>query len=137
MSQSKVRKSRKGEIIALSIGGAFIALALIFLSFGIAGDHFAGKASENWVSASEKAWLAWSKMGYRWWGVIDLAAGALITVIALNATARTDDRDEERALRRKQRLMLEEEAEKEADAEKGIQEVASTDANSANPPAAQ
>ena len=43
-----------------------------------------------------------------------MAIAAFIAIVTLLVFARSGDRDEERALRRRQRLMLEEEASKEA-----------------------
>ena len=45
-------------------------------------------------------------MGYRYWGIILLAAGTLIGCTALTMFARSGDRDSERALRRAQRLSV-------------------------------
>ena len=105
MEEKKSKKLAKGEITVYAIA-AFIALVgIAFIIFGLIGSHYPGKDSENWVSISEKAWLVnWSHIGYRWWGVILLLVGALVAVIGLTAYARSGDRDEERALRRRQRL---------------------------------
>lgn len=105
MEEKKSKKLAKGEITVYAIA-AFIALVgITFIIFGLIGSHYPGKDSENWVSISEKAWLVnWSHIGYRWWGVILLLVGALVAVIGLTAYARSGDRDEERALRRRQRL---------------------------------
>jgi hypothetical protein len=49
-------------------------------------------------------------MGYKWWGLILIGISVLIAVIALTVFARSADRDDERNLRRQQRLVLEQNA---------------------------
>ena len=51
-------------------------------------------------------------LSYRWFGVILLLVAALIAAIALNGFARKNDTDNERALRRAQRLKIISESEK-------------------------
>ncbi len=119
MEEKNTQKKLPGKELAWYIIAGFIALVgLVFLVFGIIGAHYPGLASDNWVAISEAAWLTnWSKMGYRWWGLILLGVGAVLAAICLNVFARSGDRDEERALRRQQRLALEQEAASEAQPE--------------------
>lgn len=99
------RKIRTAEIVWYSIASFFAVAGLAFLVTGIVGDHLPMLASENGILISENAWLRnWSHMGYRYWGMILIGVGALVGVISLTAFAREGDRDEERALRRAQRL---------------------------------
>ncbi len=115
MNESKKKKISQKELACYIVAGVIALIALVFIIFGIIGNHYQGKASDNWVQVSEKAWLTpWSNMGYRWWGIILMSAAAFIAIVTLLVFARSGDRDEERALRRRQRLMLEEEAGKEA-----------------------
>ena len=116
MEKTSSKRKLPGKELAWYIFAGTIALiGIIFVIFGIIGSHYPGKASDNWVAVSEAAWLSnWSHMGYRWWGLILLGIGALIGALALNFFARSGDRDEERALRRQQRLSLEAQAEAEA-----------------------
>ena len=87
----------------LSLSLAFIGL--VFAIIGIIGDHLPVKASDNWVTISEKAWLTnWSPLGYRYWGIILLVGGLVIFAFALTFFSRESDRDSERAARRAQRL---------------------------------
>ena len=108
MAEKKAKKLSAKEIVWYVLAALLGALGLIFLVFAIVGDFLPVLASDNWVLQSEQTWLTnWSPMGYRYWGLILVGAGALIASIALNYFAREGDRDEERALRRAQRLALE------------------------------
>ena len=104
MSQSKKKLPQK-ELAFYVIAGILATVGLTFIVFGIIGDHFPGIYEDNWVMASENAWLKnWSHLGYRWWGIILLSLAAFIAVVTLNVTAKESDRDADRALRRAQRL---------------------------------
>lgn len=106
------------ELVWYAIAVTLATLGLVFLVFGIIGSHLPVKASDNWVKNSENAWLVpWSKMGYRWWGLIILGVGLAIGIIALCVFARSGDRDSERAQRRAQRLALEDEEEEVVEVE--------------------
>ena len=95
------RKELFWYVVASLIG----VTGLVFLAFGIAGDHFPGLYEDNWIAASENGWLKnWSGLGYRYWGIILIAAGAFIAIVALAAFAKEGDRDADRARRRAQRL---------------------------------
>ena len=112
------------ELVWYAIAATLATLGLVFLVFGIIGSHLPVKASDNWVKNSENTWLVpWSKMGYRWWGLIILGVGLAIGIIALCVFARSGDRDSERAQRRAQRLALEEEEEEvvEVEAEEKVE----------------
>ena len=88
------------ELVWYAIAATLATLGLVFLVFGIIGSHLPVKASDNWVKNSENTWLVpWSKMGYRWWGLIILGVGLAIGIIALCVFARSGDRDSERAER--------------------------------------
>ncbi|MBO4540499.1 MAG: hypothetical protein J5736_00785 [Bacilli bacterium] len=119
MEQNSTKKKLPGKELAWYIVSGSIALiGLVFLIIGIIGSHYPGKESDNWVVESENAWLTnWSNMGYRWWGLILLGVGVLLGVVCLNVFARGGDRDEERALRRQQRIALEKQAQEEAQPE--------------------
>lgn len=112
MSKDKKLKLPVKEIVWYSIAGFFGLVGLVFVIFGVLGSHLPLKDNGdlNWVLESENAWLVnWSKMGYRWWGLILLGVGGLIAIVSLTLFARVGDRDEERAARRAQRLALENE----------------------------
>ncbi|MBP5091327.1 MAG: hypothetical protein J6328_02065 [Bacilli bacterium] len=117
MEEKKSKKLAKGEKVVYTIAACIALIGLTFIVFGLIGSYYPGKDSDNWVAISEKAWLSnWSHLGYRWWGVILLLIGTLVAVIGLTAYARSGDRDEERAIRRKQRLGVEALAAKEVEA---------------------
>ena len=107
MPTKKTLLPRK-ELVWYIIAATIATVGLVFLVFGIIGSHLPVKASDNWVKTSENAWLVnWSKMGYRWWGLILIGVGLLIGITALCFFARSGDRDSERAQRRAQRLAIE------------------------------
>ena len=104
---AKKSKLTKKEIVFYSIAAVIGAVGLLFVVFGIVGSHFPGINEDNWIAASEKAWLTnWSGIGYRWWGLILVGIAAVIACISLTVFAREGDRDSERALRRQQRLAM-------------------------------
>lgn len=101
------KKLSKKELAWYIFAGIIALVGLVFLIFGIIGDHFPGLYEDNWIAASESGWLKpWSGFGYRWWGLILLGIAALIAIISLTVFAKEDDRDTERALRRQQRLAM-------------------------------
>ena len=108
MNDKKKKTSLPRKEIAWYVFASFLAVVgLTFIVIGIVGDHLPVKSSDNLVLISEAAWLSnWSHMGYRYWGIILLAAGTLIGCTALTMFARSGDRDSERALRRAQRLAV-------------------------------
>ncbi|MBO5529693.1 MAG: hypothetical protein J6A47_10355 [Bacilli bacterium] len=101
------KKLSNKEIAWYVVASVIAVVGLVFLVFGIVGDHFPGLYEDNWIAASENAWIkAWSHLGYRWWGLILLGVAALVAIISLTAFAKEGDRDSERALRRQQRLAM-------------------------------
>ena len=107
MAEKKARKLSGRELAWYVVASAIALLGLIFIVFAIVGDFLPVLAEDNWVTNSESVWLtSWTPFGYRYWGLILIAAGGVIAVIALNYYAREGDKDEERALRRAQRLGL-------------------------------
>ena len=102
---AKKSKLTKKEIVFYAIVAAIGAVGLLFVVFGIVGSHFPGINEDNWIAASEKAWLTnWSGIGYRWWGLILVGVAAFIACVSLTVFAREGDRDSERSARRAQRL---------------------------------
>ena len=100
-----MKKVTKKEIAWYVIAGVIGVLGLFSLILGIVGEHLPVLASDNWILTSEAAWLSnWSHMGYRFWGLILIGAATLLAVICLTLFAKEGDRDQERALRRAQRL---------------------------------
>ncbi len=106
MSKQAKKLSNK-EIFWYVLAGIIATVGLTSLVFGIVGDHFPGLYEDNWIAASENGWIkAWSHLGYRYWGIILIVVAAFIAVVALTVFAKGGDRDTERALRRQQRLAM-------------------------------
>lgn len=100
-----MKKITKKEIVFYVIAGVIGIVGLFSLVLGIVGEHLPVLASDNWILTSEAAWLSnWSHMGYRFWGLILIGAATLLACVCLTLFAREGDRDQERALRRAQRL---------------------------------
>jgi uncharacterized membrane protein YbaN (DUF454 family) len=108
MEEEKTRKQKltTGEILWTAICSLIAFGGLFMVILGIVGDYLPVKASQNWILLGEASFQATMKMNYRWFGVIILLADALIAVIYLNYYAKKSDIDEERALRRQQRLQV-------------------------------
>jgi hypothetical protein len=95
-----------GEIVWICISGAIAVAGLTLVIFGIVGDYLPLKSSENWILLGEASFQNVMKMNYRWFGVILILFAAFVSVIFLNYYAKKSDIDEERALRRQQRLQV-------------------------------
>ena len=100
----------KGEWVFIILDGILGLGGLTMIVLGFCADYFPGKPSDNWTGQSEFASVM--HLSYRWFGVILLLAAAIIAAICLNAFARKNDTDNERALRRAQRLKVISESEK-------------------------
>lgn len=113
MSNTVERKEKslsRKELAWYIAAGILLVWGLTFIVIGLIGDYYPALYSDNWVRTSENAWLTnWSNMGYFWWGMILAGVGVLMAVIVLTVSAREGEKDAERALRRAQRLAIEQE----------------------------
>lgn len=103
---TNANKVSGAEIAWIAISGSIALAGLVMVILGIVGDYLPGKTSENWILLGEASFKNVMKMNYRWFGVILILGAALISVIYLNIFAKKSDIDEERALRRQQRLQV-------------------------------
>lgn len=107
------KKKSKLKISKVELGfyvvcGALGLVGLIFVIFGIIGNYLPVPLHQNFILVSEDVWLnPWSKLGYRYWGLIDIAVAVVVTTLVGTFFARAGDRDSERAQRRAQRLAIE------------------------------
>jgi hypothetical protein len=101
-------KIKPWEIFWIVFEGLIALVGLFFLVSGIVGDYLPVKASENWILSAETSWMTLTKtsLNWRWLGVLCLLLAALLAVITLNFFAKKSDVDEERAIRRAQRLQV-------------------------------
>src|SRR5574344_239187 len=106
VEKKNTNKVSGGEIACIIISGLIAAAGLVMVILGIVGDYLPGKTSENWILLGEASFKNVMKMNYRWFGVILILGAALMSVIYLNIFAKKSDIDEERALRRQQRLQV-------------------------------
>ena len=103
-------KLSKGEKVFIVLDGILALGGLVMIVLGFIADFYPGKPEDNWTGQS--AFQNAMHLSYRWFGVILILVAALIAAIALNGFARKNDTDNERALRRAQRLKIISESEK-------------------------
>ena len=103
-------KLSKGEKVFIVLDGILALGGLVMIVLGFIADFYPGKPEDNWTG--QAAFQNAMHLSYRWFGVILLLVAALISAIALNGFARKNDTDNERALRRAQRLKIISESEK-------------------------
>ncbi len=108
VEKKKTRKISIGERIWITIESVFGLAGFTLLVLGIVSDYLPSKYSENFLAKQEQAWMSFSHtpLTFRWLGVIALLIGSLLAVITLNHYAKKTDADEERELRRAQRLQV-------------------------------
>ena len=105
------KKKISGLEMAFIIVDGIIALGgLTMIVLGYIADYFPGKPEDNWTG--QASFMSAMHISYRWFGVILLVAAAIIAAIVLNGFARKNDTDNERALRRAQRMKILSESEK-------------------------
>lgn len=100
------KKLAKGELAFYIIAGIFTGLGLALATFGIVGDLLDVTSAQNWILTAETAVITWSKIPFDWriWGTLFIAAGVVIAVIDLLYYAKKEDFENDKALRRAQRL---------------------------------
>ena len=103
-------KLSKGEKVFIVLDGILALGGLVMIVLGFIADFYPGKPEDNWTG--QAAFQNAMHLSYRWFGVILLLVAALIAAIALNGFVRKNDTDNERALRRAQRLKIISESEK-------------------------
>ena len=86
------------EFIWYAACGLVIVLGLICMIFGIIGYHM--PTSNNFIRDFE----AKIPLGLRYWGIIFMAIGVVVGVVALVINAKKADREVEKKIRREQRL---------------------------------
>jgi hypothetical protein len=111
MEETKVKKQRKigrWEIFWISFEGLAAFVGLFLMILGIVGDYLPVRYKYNWILQSETGWMKFSgsQITFRWFGFFFLIGAAILAVITLNYFAKAGDRNEERALRRAQRLQV-------------------------------
>ncbi len=102
------RKISVGETIWIVVESIFGVGGLVLLVLGIVSDYLPSVYSENYLAMAERAWMDFShtSLSFRWLGIIAILIGAIIALITLNHYAKKTDADEERELRRAQRLQI-------------------------------
>lgn len=111
MSETKKSKITKAEIIWIIIVSLLLIAGITFIVLGFVADYLPVKASENYLGQAE--FTAATNMTYRWFGVALMMGGVAIALITLNYFAHRSDVEEERAIRKAQRLKVISDAEPE------------------------
>ncbi|MCQ2802006.1 MAG: hypothetical protein MJ222_05230 [Bacilli bacterium] len=93
-----MKKISTKEFIWYAACGLVIVFGIICMVFGIIGYHM--PASNNFIKDFE----AKIPLDLRIWGIIFMAAGVVVAVIALVVNAKKADREVEKKNRREQRL---------------------------------
>jgi uncharacterized membrane protein YbaN (DUF454 family) len=108
MEEEKKTKTKMSpwEIFWIALTGVIAVGGLFMIVLGIVGDYLPVLADKNWILEGESGFKSKMHMNYRWFGSILLIGSALISLIYLNYFAKKSDIDEERALRRQQRLSV-------------------------------
>ncbi|MCQ2799851.1 MAG: hypothetical protein MJ228_03725 [Bacilli bacterium] len=119
------KKLTKGEIVFIILDGILALGGLTMIVLGFLADYFPGKPSDNWTGQS--GFMSVMHLSYRWFGVILIVAAAIIAAFALHLFAKKNDTDNERALRRAQRLKIISESQK-VDEEQAAIEAQSSEA---------
>jgi hypothetical protein len=94
------------EIFWIALDGTIALGGLFMVVLGIIGDYLPVKASDNWILSGETSFESAIHLSFRWFGVIILIVAAFIAVLFLNYFAKKSDIDQERAVRRQQRLQV-------------------------------
>ena len=92
--------SRK-EIAWYIIAGFIAILGVVSIVFGVIGHHMGGDLSSNFIKQAETK----TGLGFRAWGIIAVALGAIIAIITLSVFAKEYDRNIEKTIRRQQRVV--------------------------------
>lgn len=100
MKKENSKKLQVKELIWYFLAGILGFAGLFMMVFGIIGHHLGGNLEQNFIKQAEKNIV----LDFRIWGIILLASGLVIALIALIYFARSADRDIEKAIRRQQRL---------------------------------
>lgn len=135
MEEEKKTKTKISpwEIFWIALSGTIAVGGLFMIILGIVGDYLPVLADKNWILTGESSFKGAMHMNYRWFGSILLIGAAFISLIYLNYFAKKSDIDEERALRRQQRLSIisaSEEATKAQEQEAKAAEAAATEVSS-------
>lgn len=93
------------ELAWYIVGGMVALFGVALMIFGIIGHHIQNR-SANFVKDAEEALIAKIKINldFRMWGIIFLALGMFVVIVALNYFAKKVDRENEKTIRRQQRL---------------------------------
>ena len=95
-----MKKVTNKEFIWYLVAGLLAFIGVIAITFGIIGYHMKASASYNFVQTFEEK----IKFELRYIGLIFIAAGVVLAVIALLFNAKKADREIEKKIRREQRI---------------------------------
>lgn len=95
-----------GKQLFWFVFGVLISInAIIFLILGLINDY-ASLAYSPFESSNNGMIAALGGIDFKWFGVITLILGTIIYSLALSFSAKTQEREQERVARRKQRRLF-------------------------------
>lgn len=94
------------EFVWYCIAAVIAIFGLILIVFGILGHHLNVPLNSNFVKNAENSLISSIHIpfGFTVWGVLFLLLGVAILLVVLTYFARKSDRENERTIRRQQRL---------------------------------
>ena len=95
-----MKKVTTKEFIWYAAAGILAFIGVVAIVFGIIGYHMSASAAYNFVQSFEEK----IKIELRFVGLIFIAAGLVLAVIALLFNAKKADREIEKKIRREQRI---------------------------------
>ncbi len=100
------KKVRTKELIWYIITGVIWVAGLGLLVTGIVGSYLPGLAKDNPIMKAEQSMASWLHMNldFKWLGIILIVIGAVVATCVLLYYAKRHDIDQDRALKRAQRL---------------------------------
>ena len=102
----KKEKLSVKEFVWYCIASVIAIFGIILIVFGVIGHHLDVSLDSNFVKNAEKALIdaIHIPFDFRIWGVMFLLLGVAILLVVLTYFARKVDRENERTIRRQQRL---------------------------------
>lgn len=94
------------EFVWYCVAAVIAIFGIILIVFGIIGHHLSDPLDSNFVKNAEKSLIdaIHIPFDFRIWGILFLLLGVLILIVVLTTFARKSDRENERTIRRQQRL---------------------------------
>lgn len=102
----KKEKLSVSEFVWLAIASVIAIFGIILIVFGLIGHHLNVPLDSNFVKNAENSLIEAIHIPFNFlvWGILFLLAGVALLLVVLTYYARKVDRENERTIRRQQRL---------------------------------